>query len=482
MKWIRVIVMLCLTLEGFAGDGTVRINGKASSFPGKKISANIYQDFFSRYTTKLVETTISESGAFSLNFPLASTSEIVLKVDGVNSFLYADPGSQYTITIADLQEGQNKSYHNNRVECLFDTLPKLDINNLILDFDERLDAFMAYNLRKLGKKEFKMEVDTFKRYLKKVYDGVYNPYFKDYVIYSIASIEQIGGVNVDMVKLKALLYRDYLSSGKILYHHEKFMIFFDQYFTDVFKLADEQEEKELYRAINSKRSVALLDDLLRKDRLLKDEKTRQLVMIKSLAEEYHSGLYDQDNIIYMLDSIEKTTVFPEHVTIARNLKDKLTRLNAGYPAPDFVLLDSKSKPYSLSDFKGKYIYLHFWATWNTSAISEMKIMTELYKNYGQDIVFISVNMDDKESDWTAFLKANPEMKWYHLYYGNQPEIIDLYRISSLSIFYLIGPDGRMVQSPAYRPTPNGTGKTIEETFYDIHRRLHPSRRRVPGQK
>ena len=47
MKWIRVIVMLCLTLEGFAGDGTVRINGKASSFPGKKISANIYQDFFS---------------------------------------------------------------------------------------------------------------------------------------------------------------------------------------------------------------------------------------------------------------------------------------------------------------------------------------------------------------------------------------------------------------------------------------------------
>jgi hypothetical protein len=112
----------------------------------------------------------------------------------------------------------------------------------------------------------------------------------------------------------------------------------------------------------------------------------------------------------------------------------------------------------------------------------MKIMTELYKNYGQDIVFISVNMDDKASDWTAFLKANPEMKWYHLYYGNQPEIIDLYRISSLSIFYLIGPDGRMVQSPAYRPTPNGTGKTIEETFFDIHRRLHPSRRRVPGQK
>ncbi|HRE74525.1 MAG TPA: TlpA disulfide reductase family protein [Flavobacteriales bacterium] len=483
MKRVFHIVLLFALLANTANSSeSARISGKATGMENRTIAVHVIEDYFTYTSKKIAGATINENGFFDVKFPLDKERQIQIKIDGTVSFMYVQPGGDYKITIEAPSSPQKKILMNTPVDLLFDTLPKYDINNLILDFDERLDAFMAYNLSLMGGPKFQLEIDTLKDYLTKIYKDIKSPYFKEYVFYSIGAIEQIGGAQVDMIKLKAKVFRDYFASGKIIYDQEKYMLLFQQFYTDVFKLTSKEDDAVLYTAINKRKSPKMISELLAKDALLRNERIRELVIIKAVSEEYYTGNYYQDNIVGILDSIRMNSVYPEHKVIASNMKRKLTELNPGYPAPDFELINDKGKTVTLTEQKGKYVYLHFWASWNSTAMAEMKLMTELHKRYSFDITFISVNMDEDPALWMRFLKAHPEMKWIHVHYKNNPEIIDNYRITTLSMYYLIGPDGIMVQSPAYKPTPNGTFVSIDQTFHEIWMRLHPKEKPKTGGK
>jgi peroxiredoxin len=73
---------------------------------------------------------------------------------------------------------------------------------------------------------------------------------------------------------------------------------------------------------------------------------------------------------------------------------KYEPLVVGKPAPDFSLSDLNDKPYRLSDFRGKVVFLNFWATWCKPCREEMPSMEVLYKNFEKDgLVILAVSID-----------------------------------------------------------------------------------------
>ena len=69
-------------------------------------------------------------------------------------------------------------------------------------------------------------------------------------------------------------------------------------------------------------------------------------------------------------------------------------LVVGKVAPDFALTDIGEKPYRLSDFRGKVVFLNFWATWCVPCREEMPSMEVLYKNFEKDgLVILAVSID-----------------------------------------------------------------------------------------
>jgi peroxiredoxin len=74
---------------------------------------------------------------------------------------------------------------------------------------------------------------------------------------------------------------------------------------------------------------------------------------------------------------------------------KYEPLTVGKAAPDFALptLDD-SKVVRLSDYRGKVVFLNFWATWCKPCREEMPSMEVLYKNFQrQDFVVLAVSID-----------------------------------------------------------------------------------------
>lgn len=75
-------------------------------------------------------------------------------------------------------------------------------------------------------------------------------------------------------------------------------------------------------------------------------------------------------------------------------------------APDFNLKDQYGVTHSLENYKGKVIFLNFWATWCPPCKKEMPDIENIYKEYGEnkkDVVILGVN-SEKENEAKKFLK------------------------------------------------------------------------------
>lgn len=73
---------------------------------------------------------------------------------------------------------------------------------------------------------------------------------------------------------------------------------------------------------------------------------------------------------------------------------KYEPLTVGKQAPDFQLPDLNDKEIRLSDYRGKVVFLNFWATWCKPCREEMPSMEVLYKNFEKDgLVILAVSID-----------------------------------------------------------------------------------------
>lgn len=117
----------------------------------------------------------------------------------------------------------------------------------------------------------------------------------------------------------------------------------------------------------------------------------------------------------------------------------------GTIAPDFNFETVEGKIGKLSDFRGNYALLEFWATGCGSSISELKNLKKAYDDYsGKGFEILSVccdNMPQKE-----FLKfvEEKEITWHQVLEGNDKTISDLYKVHYYPTFILIDPDGKVI--------------------------------------
>lgn len=479
--YIALLLLVCPTLAAQTSESPVTLEGRADIYyKGKTVVVTRYQDYMSFELQELGRTQVDKEGRFSLSLPIEKTTQIQLHCEGAQGPMYADPGAHYKILLNNPDSTQKNAFVK-KMRIDFDTLPIYDINNLILDFNSRHDDFIYYNFTLFGKPKFEDRLDTFKIYLSKVYKNVKHPYFLDYVAYSVAETEMMGPPRKDETGFLRYIYGRYLQNKPVQYGHDRYMSFFTKFYADMFKMVSVEDEMDMFRAINDRASPTLISRLLSKDALLRDKRISELAMLKSLQQEYYNYEFDKEMILTMLDSVAMHSKFEEHRLIAGNIKRRLVYLNNGATSPGFALLNQLDSLVTSDKFKGKFQYIMFWSVDNTVSVNELKLMKGLYDKYKWDIEFISINVDDNPKLMKDFLRKNP-YKWTFLHYGRDREIRQRYNAIGIPQFYLVDPDGVLLQSPALRPSPDGTGRTIEKTFYTIQRKLHPNQKWLPGQK
>lgn len=117
-------------------------------------------------------------------------------------------------------------------------------------------------------------------------------------------------------------------------------------------------------------------------------------------------------------------------------------------APDFTLYDQYGNKHSLSDYKGKIVFINFWATWCSPCKDEMPFIEQLYNEYGKnekDVIFISISNpntetsllqnDITEDEIKTFLKENNY--YFPVLFDTNGSVLQDYFISSFPTTFII---------------------------------------------
>ena len=139
--------------------------------------------------------------------------------------------------------------------------------------------------------------------------------------------------------------------------------------------------------------------------------------------------------------------------------------NETMAAPGFSLIDQYGETHTLSDYKGKIVFLNFWATWCPPCKAELPYIQELYEEYqameDPDVVFLGVTFPSygNEQDVagiTAFLEENGYT--FPVLMDTEASLLQPYYISAFPTTFIIDTDGNVL---GY--VPGGMTKDIMES-------------------
>lgn len=158
---------------------------------------------------------------------------------------------------------------------------------------------------------------------------------------------------------------------------------------------------------------------------------------------FEGGYENLDSILAGLDT--SLTNSP-YVQIMAARSAKLKQVAVGQPALNFTLDNPEGEEISLSDFKGKYLLIDFWASWCGPCRAENPNVVAMYEEMkGKDFDILGVSFDTKRDKWLEAIEED-KLSWSHVsdLKGWQSEAGGLYAVNSIPHTVLLDKEGVII--------------------------------------
>lgn len=143
----------------------------------------------------------------------------------------------------------------------------------------------------------------------------------------------------------------------------------------------------------------------------------------------------------------------EQDTLALNHPEYLPSIALGTEAPEIVAHDTLGVEVKLSEYRGKYVVLDFWATWCGDCRREVPMLKQLYMDEqlhsiksDNDVQWLSVSFDYNETNWRKFLTTEqfPWPQVSNLLRPREDPTFKAYKPNWIPAFLVIDPQGMIV--------------------------------------
>ncbi len=203
------------------------------------------------------------------------------------------------------------------------------------------------------------------------------------------------------------------------------------------------------------------------DSVFTNSKVREYLKKQRLIEQLQFGeFWKLGDVCNNFLKTSTTPIYGQEVQYILNEKMKLA---PGNDAPVFTYNDIKGKTYSLTDFKGKLVYIDFWATWCGPCRTEIPYQCKLERDYqGKKVVFVKISLDDNMDAWRKMVNEK-KLGGIHLHAEGawNSNVAKNYQIKGIPTYLLIDANGKIINPSAPRPSSDEIRKLLDAELAKI---------------
>ncbi len=166
------------------------------------------------------------------------------------------------------------------------------------------------------------------------------------------------------------------------------------------------------------------------------------------------------NLSKLVENLKQYITSPKLASLIQEKYNAIKHLESGSPSIGFNYENYKGGRTSLKDFRGKYVFIDFWATWCKPCIEEIPYIKKLEKKFkNKNISFVGISLDNKKqyNKWRLMVKKL-ELHNTQLFADNSfnSELAKFYNVDFIPHFVILDSEGNIVEARAGKPSGKNT--------------------------
>lgn len=454
MKKFSFLLFLLLAFQLAGAQSTASVHGTITHPKGDMVYLKYYKDYLTYAEVVADSAKLDKKGNFHMRFTWENPYPATFYHGDEITEMYVSPGDDLRLTLDTKEFDETVKYEGRGAEINTYMAQKAllfpYINPVIYKEDEQ-------NFTSHVDSVYQAEVGYFNQYFSKIKDT--NPYLRTFKEYENAELTY-GWANTktDYPGLNAYLnqrrertkvsdgFRDFIKSMQIINVPALVSGAYQDFITGYVN----KQVSTLVQADTSQSAISL------KEKYIEENFSADIQDFVS-AQWIYTLLTEEDNLAEgkrLFDKLNMDSPNNKYAAILDETFAIVSKLSPGNPAPDFTCMDQHGEKVSLSDFKGKVVYLDIWATWCGPCRSEIPSAQKLIDDFeGEEVVFLCVSVDDDVNAWKKLIK-DKNMKGVHVVSsGNFESVVaKLYNSKGIPHYVLIDQQGNIVDINAKRPS------------------------------